>query len=85
MAHKVQPGLVRIIAIEIAVPATTDPAWVADEVSAHLSLNGTYAEDSAIVDWQYVHPSWVEQVVAPEGVAEGEVFILPRLAVPVML
>ena len=81
MAHNVTPGPVRIIAIEIAVPAATDPDWVADEMSALLSLHGVYAEDSAIVDWQYVHPGWAEVVEAPEGVAEGEVFGLPRTRV----
>jgi hypothetical protein len=83
MAHKVQPGLVRIITIEIAMPAAADPALVADELSAHLSEHGADAPDSAIVDWRYIHPDWAEQVEAPVDVTEGEVFGLPRTCVAV--
>jgi hypothetical protein len=84
MSHKVQPGLVRITAIEIAVPAAADPALVADELSARLSEPGTDDPHSAIVDWRYIHPDWAEQVEAPVDVTEGAVFILPRTRVEVM-
>lgn len=71
--HKVQENQkVRIIPIEIAVPADADEAEVADEISALLSESGTANSESAILDWRRVDRERLVQVGAdPE---EGEVF-----------
>ncbi len=75
MAHKVQANRrVRILDIEVAVPADADDGTVCDEMSAHLSLNGIDEEGSCILDWPY---SGRERTVRVDGEPEeGEVFHL---------
>ncbi|MBU0491666.1 MAG: hypothetical protein KKB13_07435 [Chloroflexi bacterium] len=78
MVHRITPHQqVRIIELAIAVPADAEDGMVRDEMSAHLSLNGTYDEASCILDWGYTGRERVVQADAdPE---EGEVFGLPAL------
>jgi hypothetical protein len=77
VAHRVQAGQrVRIIGLEIAVPADADTGQLADEVSVLLSESGVDSAGSQILDWRYTFQDWEVQVgVDPE---EGEVFHLPR-------
>jgi len=73
--HKILPNQsVRIITVVIAVAADVDPNSVADEISAHLSGNGTCDKESHILDWAYACSDGVV-VVASENPEEGEIFL----------
>lgn len=75
MAHKVCDGQqVRILTVQIAVPMDADLGEVADEISAHLSENGTCDPSSRILDWRYLDPVDGYGVVAPRDYEEGEIF-----------
>jgi len=77
VAHRVQSGQkVRIIGLELAVPADVDTGQLADEISVLLSENAVDRADSQILDWRYTRQDWEAQAAAdPE---EGEVFHRPR-------
>lgn len=74
--HKVDPNQeVRILTIQVAVPAAANPSDVADEFSE--MLTGATAEDeSNVLDWQYLGctPETGEIVTAAEYPEEGEIF-----------
>jgi hypothetical protein len=74
--HKVYPGQqVRILTIQVAVPADTDPSTIAVEFTE--MLTGATAEaGSNILDWQYLNggPEQGEIVLADEDPEEGEIF-----------
>ncbi len=72
--HKVQPNQkVRLLAIEIAVPADAEPGLVYDEISALLSENGICNDDSHILDWHYLN-DYQPIVKAGAKVEEAEIF-----------
>jgi hypothetical protein len=74
--HKVKPGQkVRILTIQIAVPADTDPSMIADEMSEMLT-GATSDARSNILDWQYqgCTPAQGEIVIASGDPEEGEIF-----------
>jgi hypothetical protein len=72
--HAVKPNQqVRILTIQIAVPADADPDSVADEISELLSENGICSDASHILDWRYL-TEYQPTVTAGEKVEEGEVF-----------
>jgi hypothetical protein len=66
---------VRILTIQIAVPADADPDSVADEISTLLTENGICSDDSHILDWRYL-TEYQPVVTAGEDPDEGEVFDL---------
>ena len=71
--HKVQPHqAVRILQIEIAVPANAADARVRDEISALLSESGVANPESNILDWQYTGLEWMALATAAPD--EGSVF-----------
>ena len=71
--HKVQSNqAVRILQIEIAVPANAADAQARDEISALLSENGIANPESNILDWQYTGLEW--EVAATDDPQEGDVF-----------
>lgn len=74
--HKVQPNQeVRIIAVEIAVPADAEEGEIADQISAYLTENGTALPESAVLDWSYLYPIEMGRIVkASEDPYEGEIF-----------
>ena len=71
--HKTQTNQkVRILQLEIAVPADAEDAEVRDEISALLTEAGIAALDGNILDWRYTD---VERVVtAADNPQEGEIF-----------
>jgi hypothetical protein len=77
--HKLQPNQkVRILTLQIAVPADEKPSVVADELSE--MLTGAIAkETSNILDWQYVLPDGGPEtgniVTVPDDPEEGEAFL----------
>ncbi len=72
--HAVKPNqLIRILTIQIAVPADADPDSVADEMSELLSENGICADASHILDWRYL-TEYQPAVYASDDPEEGEVF-----------
>ncbi len=74
--HAVQPNQrVRILTVQIAVAADSDPDSVADEISELLSENGICAEGSLILDWRYL-TEYQPVVTASDHTEEGEVFDL---------
>jgi len=78
MTHRISPHQrVRIIEIEIAVPADMAEGYVADEISGLLSEDGADNPDSAILDWGYTGR---ERLVQADGdPEEGEVFHLSAM------
>ena len=74
--HKVTPGQkVRILTVQLAVPADANPSSVADEMTD--LLTGATAEDTSnILDWQYLGctPETGEIVTAADDPEEGEIF-----------
>ena len=81
--HKVYPGQqVRILTIQVAVPADTDPSTIADEMSEMLS-GATADENSNILDWQYLDgPENGTIVTASNDPDEGEIFYESPLPQP---
>ena len=72
--HAVKPNqLVRILTLQIAVPAESDPDSVADEMSELLSENGICSDASHILDWRYL-TEYQPTVTASDDPEEGEVF-----------
>jgi len=72
--HKIKPNQeVRILQLEIAVPAEAADAEVRDEISALLTEAGI-AEPGHILDWQYTGVE--RQAIASDDPRESEVFIL---------
>jgi len=72
--HAVKPNQqVRILTIQIAVPADADPDSVADELSELLSENGICSDASHILDWRYL-TECQPTVTASGHPEEGEVF-----------
>ena len=67
---------VRIVPIELAVPAAGDGGLLADEISSLLSAHGVDQDESQILDWRYTGQEF--EVQAGSDVEEGEVFTLPR-------
>ncbi|MCL4296235.1 MAG: hypothetical protein KJ077_10925 [Anaerolineae bacterium] len=74
--HKVKPGQqVRILTLEVAVPADAEDGEVADQMSAYLSENGTDKPDSVILDWGYTDYEG-RIVTASDDPEEGEIFTI---------
>jgi hypothetical protein len=72
--HAVKPNQqVRILTIQIAVPADANPDSIADEMSELLSENGICADASHILDWCYL-TEYQPTVIASDDPEEGEVF-----------
>ena len=72
--HAVKPNQqVRILTIQIAVPADADPDSVADELSELLSGNGICSDASHILDWHYL-TEYQPTATASDDPEEGEVF-----------
>jgi hypothetical protein len=77
--HKLQPNQkVRILTLQIAVPADEKPSVIADELSE--MLTGAIAEETSnILDWQYVLPDGGPKtdnvVTVPDDPEEGEAFL----------
>ncbi len=72
--HAVKPNQqVRILTIQIAVPADANPDSVADEMSELLSENGICSDASHILDWRYL-TEYQPTVIASDDPEEGEVF-----------
>ncbi|MEA3339466.1 MAG: hypothetical protein U9R15_05815 [Chloroflexota bacterium] len=76
--HRVKPHqLVRIIQVELAVPADEPEGVISDGISAVLS--GAVADsDSVVLDWRYTG-EWREKVQVGDDPEEGEVFQTKRL------
>ena len=77
--HKLQPNQkVRILTLQIAVPADADSSVVADELS-ELLTGATADEASNILDWQYVLPHGGPEtgntVTVSDDPQEGEAFL----------
>ena len=71
--HKTQADQkVRILQLEIAVPADVEDAEVRDEISALLSEAGIAALDGNLLDWRYTGIE--RQASAGEDPQEGEIF-----------
>lgn len=73
--HKVQPGQqVRIITLELAVPADAPEDQFTGEIWSLLSENGVFVPESFILDWRYLNKygCLVQTSAAPE---ECEVFL----------
>lgn len=81
--HKIKPGQkVRILTIQIAVPADADPNTIADEMSEMLT-GATADENSNILDWQYLDGPKRETIVtASDDPEEGEIFYKSPLPQP---
>lgn len=84
MPHNVEPGQkVKIVTIEIAVPADMDEGALADGISALLTESGICAQDTPeggtgikpwVLDWRYVDQGMPDIVVASDDPEEGEIF-----------
>ena len=71
--HKVQTNQkIRILQLEIAVPADAEDAEVCDEISALLTEAGIAALDGNILDWRYTGAE--REIVASDDPQEGEIF-----------
>ena len=71
--HKVQTNQkIRILQLEIAVPADAEDAEVCDEISALLTEAGIAALDGNILDWRYTGAE--REIVASDDPREGEIF-----------
>ncbi|MEW6405105.1 MAG: hypothetical protein AB1649_25190 [Chloroflexota bacterium] len=71
--HKTQANQkVRILQLEIAVPADAVDAEVRDEISALLAGAGIVALDSNLLDWRYTGVE--REIVASDDPQEGEIF-----------
>lgn len=71
--HKVQSNqAVRILQIEIAVPANAADAQVREEISALLSESGVANPESNILDWQHTSLEW--EALATAAPDEESVF-----------
>ena len=71
--HKTQPHQrVRILQLEIAVPAEAESPEVRDEISALLTELGTAALEGNILDWRYTGVE--REIVASDNPKEGEIF-----------
>ncbi len=82
--HQVQPNQkIRLLAIEIAVPADAELDSVFDEISALLTENGVCNNDSHILDWQYLI-DYQPVIKAGAKVEEAEIFENSPLSVSVL-
>jgi hypothetical protein len=81
--HKIQGGQkVRILTLQVAVPANADPSQVADEFTEMLTC-ATAEEDSNVLDWQYLDgPENDTIIIASEDPEEGEIFTNEELSRP---
>lgn len=71
--HKVENGQeLKVITLQVAVPADAEPGAVADEISALMSECGTCNPDSNILDWGYVGDVDGFDVKASDDYEEGE-------------
>ncbi len=74
--HNVTPKQdVRILRIEIAVPADAPDDEIRDEVTALLSERGIANPDSHILDWRYTGEE--REVTASSEPEEGGIFLQP--------
>ena len=72
--HKIKPDQeVRILQLEIAVPADAIDAEVRDEISALLTEAGIADLDGNLLDWRYAGAE--REATAGDDPQEGEIFI----------
>lgn len=76
--HSTHPNqTVRILTVEIAVPANESHANVSDAISGLLSEQGICTPGSLILDWQYAQPYVTKIAEISAENEEGEAFCNP--------